>query len=182
MKSKQIEFPDCWEEVSPEEWVYLLFLRSKLINMRSVNLYDVKRMWCSYVLESRGLKHSNKKDALILIYRLSQTLDWQWTVDDSSISLNFDSTVNLLPKWNDLIGPASHGADMTFGEFRYAVIMMNEYTTSQDIIYLNSLCAVLYRKTDKKGKRIRFNQDAIQSSLPDIEKIPEYVRWGIYAW
>lgn len=182
MAKRQIQFPDCWEEVTPEEWVYLLYLRSKLINMRGVNIDDVKRMWCSSVLKMRGFRHSNKKDDLVLIYRLSQTLDWQWTVDDSSISLNFDSTVNLLPQWNDLIGPASHGADMTFGEFRYAVIMMNEYTTSQDIMFLNSLCAVLYRKADKKGKRSRFNQDAIQSSLPDIEKIPEYVRWGIYAW
>lgn len=182
MAKRQIQFPDCWEEVTPEEWVYLLYLRSKLINMRGVNIDDVKRMWCSSVLKMRGLRHSNKKDDLVLIYCLSQTLDWQWTVDDSSISLNFDSTVNLLPQWHELIGPASHGADLTFGEFRYAVIMMNEYTTSQDIIYLNSLCAVLYRKADKKGKRIRFNQDAIQSSLPDIENIPEYVRWGIYAW
>lgn len=182
MKSKQIEFPDCWEEVTPHEWVYLLKLRSKLIRLQGVTIDDVKRMWCAFVVKRRGIRSLNRKDAMVLIYRLAQTLDWQWVVENDSISLNYDSTVNLLPEWYGLIGPASHGADLTFGEFRYAVIMMNEYTTTQDIMYLNSLCAVLYRKTDESGKRVRFSQDAIQSSLPDIEKIPEYVRWGIYAW
>lgn len=182
MKSKQIEFPDCWEEVTPHEWVYLLKLRSKLIRLQGVTIDDVKRMWCAFVVKRRGIRSLNRKDAMVLIYRLAQTLDWQWVVENDSISLNYDSTVNLLPEWYGLIGPASHGADLTFGEFRYAVIMMNEYTTTQDIMYLNSLCAVLYRKTDEYGKRVRFSQDAIQSSLPDIEKIPEYVRWGIYAW
>ena len=182
MKSKHIEFPDCWEEVTPHEWVYLLKLRSKLIRLQGVTIDDVKRMWCAFVVKRRGIRSLNRKDAMVLIYRLAQTLDWQWVVENDSISLNYDSTVNLLPEWYGLIGPASHGADLTFGEFRYAVIMMNEYTTTQDIMYLNSLCAVLYRKTDESGKRVRFSQDAIQSSLPDIEKIPEYVRWGIYAW
>ena len=140
MKSKQIEFPDCWEEVTPHEWVYLLKLRSKLIRLRGVTIDDVKRMWCAFVVKRRGIRSLNRKDAMVLIYRLAQTLDWQWVVENDSISLNYDSTVNLLPEWYGLIGPASHGADLTFGEFRYAVIMMNEYTTTQDIMYLNSLC------------------------------------------
>lgn len=182
MKSKQIEFPDCWEEVTPQEWVYLLNLRSKLIKLRGVTIDDVKRMWCAYVVKMRGIRRLKSKEAMVLIYRLSQTLDWQWSVEDNTVSLNFDSTVNLLPEWYGLIGPASHGADLTFGEFRYAVIMMNEYTTTQDVTYLNSLCAVLYRPVDENCKKIKFSQDNIQHSLSDIAKIPEYVRWGIYAW
>lgn len=182
MKSKQIEFPDCWEEVTQGEWEYLLYLRYMLIHARGIHLEDVKRMWCSYVLDKRGIRKPTSKNAMVLIYRLSKTLDWQWTEDNNTISLNFDSTVNLLPVWHGLIGPASHGADLTFGEFRYAVIMMNEYTTSQDIMYLNSLCAILYRRTDEFGKRRRFSQDAIQTSISEIETVPEYIRWGIYAW
>ena len=53
MKSKQIEFPDCWEEVTPHEWVYLLKLRSKLIRLQGVTIDDVKRMCGEVIVQGK---------------------------------------------------------------------------------------------------------------------------------
>lgn len=145
---QNIEFPDCWEEVQPAEFAYLLKLRMLLIlTPKAISLTDVKRLWCRYVLRRRGLK-SKRKDYYLLVNRLAETLDWQWRVDEEThtVALTFDSTVNLIPSWAGFFGPASHGADMTFGEFRYSVIMMNEYTRTHDVAYLHSLCAILYRR------------------------------------
>lgn len=183
MKHKEIDFPDCWEELQPAEFAYLLKLRMLMIlTPRSVSLTDAKRLWCSYVLNHRGLK-SNRKDYYLLVNRLARTLDWQWRVeeDTGTVALNFDSTVNLIPSWSGFWGPASHGADLTFGEFRFGVIMMNEYTRTQDIAYLNSLCAILYRRK-KKGIRIPFVSADLGRNAREISGMPDYLKWGIYCW
>lgn len=180
---KNLEFPECWEEVQPAEFAYLLKLRMLLIlSPKAISLTDVKRLWCRYVLRHRGLK-SKKKDYYLLVNNLSETLDWQWKVDDEnkSIALIFDSTVNLIPSWSDFWGPASHGADLTFGEFRYAVIMMNEYTRTQDVAYLYSLCAILYRRK-KGGKRVPFVSSDLAKMTKDIAGMPDYLKWGVYCW
>lgn len=180
---KELEFPDCWEEVKPNEFAYLLKLRMLLIlTPRAISLIDVKRLWCGYVLRCRGLK-SKKKDYFLLVNRLADTLDWQWKVDEkeNTIELTYDSTVNLIPKWSDFWGPASHGADLTFGEFRYATVMMNEYTRTQDIVYLNSLCAVLYRRR-KNEQRIPFVASDISRNVKTIAGMPDYLKWGVYCW
>ena len=183
MRQNDIEFPDCWEEVQPAEFAYLLKLRMLLIlTPRAISLTDVKRLWCSYVLRHRGLK-STRKDYYLLVNRLAKTLDWQWRVDEetNTIALTYDSTVNLIPAWSGFWGPASHGADMTFGEFRYAVVMMNEYTRSHDVAYLNSLCAILYRRT-KNGRRIPFVSADLAKNARAIAGMPDYLKWGVYCW
>ena len=43
MKQKDIDFPDCWEEVKPLEWLHLLKIRSRLMKQPGVALLDVKR-------------------------------------------------------------------------------------------------------------------------------------------
>lgn len=180
---QDIEFPECWEEVWPAEFAYLLKLRMLLIlTPKAITLTDVKRLWSGYVLRYRGLK-SKRKDYYLLVNRLAKTLDWQWGVDEETgtVSLAYDSTVNLIPSWSGFWGPASHGADLTFGEFRISVIMMNEYTRTHDVAYLNSLCAVLYRRK-KAGRRIPFVSSNLGRMAKEIAGMPDYLKWGIYCW
>lgn len=105
MTMKQdIEFPECWEEVQPAEFAYLLKLRMLLIlTPKALSLTDVKRLWCRYVLRHRDLK-SKRKDYYLLVNRLAKTLDWQWRVDEetNTIALTYDSTVNLIPSWSEI--------------------------------------------------------------------------------
>ena len=105
IKDKHIDFPDCWEEVSPDEWVYLLDLRHKLMTRRGVTLTDVRRAWCAFVMKRRGYKfrHKNDIDDMILVDRLAGTLDWMWSVESEGdsllVTLTVDTTQNLLPEY-----------------------------------------------------------------------------------
>ena len=149
MKQKDISFPDCWEEMKPLEWLHLLKIRSQLIKQPGVALIDVKREWCAYVLKNRGYRFKSKVDDMLLVDRLAGTLGWMWKVEEGVVELTYDCTENLLPRWRYLRGPASHGADLTFGEFRQAAAVMNKYNAGQDPADLRALCAILYRRTLK---------------------------------
>ena len=132
MKQKDIDFPDCWEEVKPLEWLHLLKIRSRLMKQPGVALLDVKREWCAYVLKNRGYRFKSKVEDMLLVDKLAATLGWMWKVGEDAVELTYDSTENLLPVWRYLRGPASHGADLTFGEFRQAVAVMNKYNAGRD--------------------------------------------------
>lgn len=192
--SKGLEFPDCWEELQPAEWLRLLDLRHLLMTQPGITLQDVKRQWCDSVLRLRGLAPlHNKTEYYLLVDELAQTLDWMWqaeedTRDDGStvtaVTLHFDSTVNLLPEWGTLRGPQSHGADLTFGEFRYAVAAMNRYDESHIHADLQALCGILYRKPGKQPwlGREPFDEKKLPKYMEQVASMNEHVMWGVYAW
>ena len=184
-KENDIDFPDCWEEVRPKEWVELLRLRDALMTRRGVSLLDVKRMWCAFVLKNRGVTPRGT-DGMLLVDRLADTLEWMWLIDDEEkcISLRFDTTQNLLPDWRGLIGPKSHGADLTFGEFRAATAAMNLYTDGHLNSDLLALTAVLYRMKDvRTGRRRVFVEDELPGLMNDVVRVmPQWLQWGVYAW
>ena len=88
MNNKQIDFPDCWEEVLPAEWLYLLRLRQKLIERPKITLMDVKREWCRFVLSNRGIRRKSSIDYYILIDELALTLGWMWSESKEGKRLN----------------------------------------------------------------------------------------------
>lgn len=187
-EAERLDFPDCWEEVAPEEWRRLLWLRQQLMERKGITLDDILRDWCAFVLQNRGLK-KNKPEFWLLVRRLAGTLGWMWRTEQVGertwVSLTYDSTVNLLPKVGPLLGPASHGADLTFGEFRAATAAMNLYDRSHEDNDLLALCAVLYRPACKeKGvfRRVPFDADRLPALMARAAMIQPYLRWGIYAW
>lgn len=185
MKQKNIDFPDCWEDVKPLEWLHLLKMRDKLTKQQGIALVDVKREWCAYVLKNRGYCFRSKVDDMVLVDELANTLDWMWRVSDDFVEMTYDCTVNLLPKWRYLRGPASHGEDLTFGEFRQAVAVMNKFNTGHDLIDLQALCAILYRKSIKdKGCVLRepFRSQYMGRYMGLVRDMPEWMQWGVYAW
>ena len=187
-EAERLDFPDCWEEVAPEEWRRLLWLRQQLMERKGITLDDILRDWCAFVLQNRGLK-KNRPEFWLLVRRLAGTLGWMWRTEQEGehtwVSLTYDSTVNLLPKVGPLLGPASHGADLTFGEFRAATAAMNLYDRSHEDNDLLALCAVLYRPAQKlKGvfRREPFDADRLPVLMARAAMIQPYLRWGIYAW
>ena len=185
---KDINFPDCWDELTPREWEYLLQLRHALMIRRGVSLQDVRRAWCFFVLGHRGYQYRHNKadsaDDMNLIERLTGTLDWMWLVDDEEgcVSLRYGTTRNLMPRWKKLRGPASHGADLTFGEFRAATAAMNLYTQDHMESDLLALVATLYRRPDAQGRRQPFDADRLPDYMRAAKGMPSWLQWGVYAW
>ena len=87
MKQKDIDFPDCWEEVKPLEWLHLLKIRSRLMKQPGVALLDVKREWCAYVLKNRGYRFKSKVEDMLLVDKLAATLGWMWKVGEDAVEL-----------------------------------------------------------------------------------------------
>lgn len=187
MKEKTFEFPDGWEEVTPEEWKYLLYL-CHVASIQYMTLEDIKRSWCNRVVIMREKGVRKGESYLLLIDQLANTLDWMFARHENPllIDLTYTSTVNLLPEWMGLVGPMDHGADLTFGEFHHAVTAFNAYTRDHDPEDLISLVAILYRTTIKRGHRkVRrpFNPDEIDENRSRVrDKMPEWIQWGVYAW
>lgn len=185
MKKKSIiDFPNCWEEVSTEEWVELLRLREALRTRKGIRLKDVKREWCAFTLARRGVKVKGIS-AMLLVNALAETLQWMWEEDPEShlIALRLDTTKNLLPRWDGLIGPLSHGADLTFGEFRAATAAAVLYEDGHLPSDLLALTASLYRPEDPAtGKKEAFNTEELPRYMKEVQRMPDWIRWGVYAW
>ena len=187
MKKKEIIFPDCWEELTPSEWQHLLKLRGRLESDNRISLMDVKRSWAYFVLRGRGWREGFRAvEPLVVLENAAKSLDWMWKVHENGvIELTFDSTEQLLPKWRRYRGPKSHGADLTFGEFRHALAYCNSYTQEHRPDMLTALCGVLYRNAgnSKLGQyREPFNANLIQLYCNRIHKMPDFLKWGVYAW
>ena len=187
MEKKEIIFPDCWEELTPSEWQHLLKLRGRLESDNRISLMDVKRSWAYFVLRGRGWREGFRAvEPLVVLENAAKSLDWMWKVHENGvIELTFDSTEQLLPKWRRYRGSKSHGADLTFGEFRHALAYCNSYTQEHRPDMLTALCGVLYRNAgnSKLGQyREPFNANLIQLYCNRIHKMPDFLKWGVYAW
>lgn len=188
----EIEFPECWEEIRPKEWIYLLELYFKLMKKSDkLKLVDLKNEWCRFVLSTRGIKRSSKMEYYLLIFQLSSSLDWMFKIEGNTIALDFNSTENLLPYWKKYRGPLSHGSDLAFGEFRAAVVLYNSYNKDHNEFFLDALCGMLYRKPGKYPEdsskfngeyRVPFSPNRIELYASYGKKFPEHIKWGIYAW
>lgn len=185
-KNDNIMFPDGWEDVQTFEWMKLLaFHYVMLLEGKHIYLESVLRAWTLFILEHRGFRIRGVDDWL-LVDRMSKSLTWVYALNDKGeIELTCDTTVNLLPVYKALVGPASHGADLTFGEFRHAVTAMNAYTEMHDPADLLALCAILYRKQykDRDGslRRNKFRVWRMGEYLSDAGQIPPSLRYGIYV-
>ena len=187
MEKKEIIFPDCWEELTPSEWQHLLKLRGRLESDNRISLMDVKRSWAYFVLRGRGWREGFRAvEPLVVLENAAKSLDWMWKVHENGvIELTFDSTEQLLPKWRRYRGPKSHGADLTFGEFRHALAYCNSYTQEHRPEMLTALCGVLYRNAgnSKLGQwREPFNANLVQFYGNRIHPMPDFLKWGVYAW
>jgi hypothetical protein len=72
------------------------------------------------------------------------------------------------------------GADLTFGEFRQAAAVMNQYNATQNPVDLRALCAILYRKPVKeKGCALRepFRLQYMGRYMGLVRDMPEWIQW-----
>lgn len=181
-----IDFPETWDELTIKDWSDILKFRQKLLTRKKgFKFIDVLCESARILLLNRRIKtrYSNEKYYL-LIYKIAVGLQWLWRENNDQIELVYKSTINLLPKYNKLIGPRSHGEDMTFGEFKTAITLVENYAKTGDKTMLYALAGTLYRHKAHKGSglwREKFDGN-IDEAINRAKMMPDWFVWGIYAW
>lgn len=180
-KNIVIEIPSSWDECSPDQVYFLLEKAFKVISGKmSIGMFRIVafqhftglKFGTSYRIKQRlGLNQKVNSE----IARLSKIYcDWIFEEDDDQYHLTFDSVINYFPEIKRRYGPADLLADLTFGEFQQALVLMNEYTESQESESptdqpLYDFIKLLYRPKIK-GQRVAltgYRDKSTFKSVPD---------------
>ena len=193
MRQKQVyvEIPDCWEELTPEDWREVLRIRQKVVaHGGRYSELDITTETARLLLKNRGVKTQIKNPKYIqLVGDLAKTFGWLWHVEGTTISLVYKDTRNLIPKVREWLGPMDHGADLTFGEFRMAFAILKNYEQNPSERDLNVLADLLYRpeaseqmKHEQQLRRWPYDWDDFEQKERRGQQMERWQVWGIYAW
>lgn len=194
--NKIVMFPEFWDELTEKDWRDMLLLRQRLIEEPKEGLAvdDVRNEAARCLLLNRGLRTRVSDDKYFLLVRQAGAkLDWLWQEEKGKLTLTYRTTNNLLPRWDRLIGPLSHGQDMVFGEFKEAITlckaydkMMTENPQEDNFDVLRQLAGLLYRHRDNKQKkhvrRVKYDADGADEQLLRGQRLPDWFVWGVYSW
>lgn len=180
-----IDFPSGWDEVTEDDWREAARLHQRLLSegvRQGLTPQAVVTATVMRWLKVRGIRpRPNDGRYLKLVTRLLETMDWVWTMDDGRLMLNYGTTRQLLPRVGDWTGPASHGADLTFGEFRQAMAHLRTWEQDANDTALCALAGLLYRPSDAGG-RTAFDADGLDAKIRRGRSMEPWQRWTAYAW
>lgn len=194
---KIVMFPEYWDELTEKDWKDMLLLRQRLIDdpREGVDVSDVRNEAARCLLLNRGLKTRASDDKYFLLVRQAGVkLSWLWQqTENGKLELTFKTTYNLLPRWDRLIGPASHGSNLLFGEFKDAITLCRAYDKAMEAEpdedhspILRQLAGLLYRNRDLKVKkhvrRLPYDYDGMEEQSKRGNRMPMWFVWGVYAW
>lgn len=203
MRQRYITLPSDWSELTEADWREALKIRQTVATVdHQWTLEDVRTETACALLKNRGLKPQvNNPQYLALVSQIAESLTWLWQEHDGSLSLVYRSTENLLPKvqhgtgkaHREWLGPLSHGADMTFGEFRMATAILRQYEQQpENPRHLMVLAGLLYRPAatdeqkafsgDRQMLRQPYDWDDFMAKEERGKQMKPWQRWGIYAW
>ena len=198
--NKVVMYPEFWDELTEKDWRDMLLLRQRLVDGEldekrgPIEVDDIRNEAARCLLLNRGLRTRVSDDKYFLLVRQAGAkLDWLWKEEDGKLQLTYRTTYNLLPRWDRMIGPKSHGQDLIFGEFKDAVTLcraydkaMTEDPEGDHSQILRQLAGLLYRNRDNKVKkhtrRLPYDADGAMEQLRRGERLPEWFVWGVYAW
>lgn len=189
-KEKTISFPQTFDELTPDDFRIVLQLRQRIIERQlPATSFDIRAETAAAMLSSRGVRRRTDNPQYIsLVAELADSLSWLWTDTDLGIELRYRCTANLLPSWRKLRGPISHGADLSFGEYRTAIGIIQQYADNPSVTLLQTLAGLLYRPTGTRSQR---QASAVRRPY-DIDSparwqsrgatMPLWFLWGVYLW
>ncbi len=184
MKQRYIEIPDTWQDLTPDDWREVLKIRQKVVdNGGRYSELDIKTETARVLLKNRGVKlQLNNPNYVQLVGQVAASLGWLWQAEGTVVSLVYKDTRNLLPKVREWLGPADHGQDLVFGEFRQAFVHLKAYEQTQTVTPLHALAGLLYRPCDGRSRRLPYDDDSIDEKIARGQQMQPWQVWGIYAW
>ena len=187
--SNIVTFPEVWDELTTDDFTAMLRLRENIIKHpdKSITVDDVRIEAARCLLLNRGIRTRLSNDKyFLLVHQCAASLQWLWQSDDSgALALVYRSTFNLLPRWRQLYGPRSHGADLDFGEFKEAVAICIAYDADPQHPFqlLQQLAGLLYRRRNRKTlRRTPYDAEPQPTQLDRGQRLPSWFVWGVYAW
>ncbi|NQD71335.1 hypothetical protein HP439_11445 [Sphingobacterium shayense] len=192
-KEKVIQFPSEWNECSQEQAQHLLKLAFEVMQgSMSIGEFRIKvfqyftkiKFGIGYLVRQ---KLDLNDDINAKIYQLSEQLcGWVFTKqNDTTYELQYDTIVNHFPiLLNKYHGPENLLADVTLGEFKTALSILDQYFECkndeiQATEHLDLFLSVLYRHKES-GQKVPFYQH-----LPDPEifrRVPVWQKQCITIW
>lgn len=156
-----------------------------------VELIDVKRDIASMLIgREQGWLLNRQIRYLTAVNNIAHRLDWLFDEKENKVSLNLNTTRNLLPHFRGLRGPQDYGSDLRFGEFRLATDVLNAYNEQQEDEILDTLAGILYRgkgrNINKPGfdgnYRVKFSAHHTEKYAQNVKGWPVWIKYGIYLW
>lgn len=190
-RKRYVDIPDCWEELTQEDWREVLRIRQKVVaHGGQYSELDITTETARLLLKNRGVKTQiNNPKYIQLVGDLAKTFGWLWHVEGTTVSLVYKNTRNLIPQVREWLGPLDHGADLTFGEFRQAFAHLKNYEQDQNQTALLALAGLLYRpeatedqKHEQQLRRQPYDWDSIEDKIKRGRQMQPWQVWGIYAW
>ncbi|MEA4976008.1 MAG: hypothetical protein VB046_09760 [Paludibacter sp.] len=189
--NKKIIIPEDYSELTKKQLRIVVRGFLKMTITLHIQPVDVQRDLADYILGRKKYIYSLKREKyFLMVDRVAGKLDWLFCYEGNLAMMNFNTTENILPVLNGLQGPQSHGADITFCEFRTAVDIMEQYNQDHDDETLDALVGTLYRLPDKKETdpdfngqyRRKFNKHHIGIYTRRAKKIQPEFKYAIYLW
>lgn len=189
-QEKIISFPQTFDELTPDDFRINLQLRQHIIDRQlPATSFDIRAKAAAEMLSARGIRQrTGNAQYLSLVAELADSLTWLWTDTDDGLELRYHCTANLLPTWRKLRGPQSHGADLSFGEYRTAIGIILQYAEHPDTSLLQTLAGLLYRPAGGRSQRqpsaVRRPYDADTPGRWQSRgaTMPQWFLWGVYLW
>ncbi len=193
-KQRTTEIPSTWDELTEDDWRYLLKLRHLMATTgHQWTADDARTETARMMLRQRGVRENpGNGQWLLLVGQIAQSLDWLWQEDHGALSLVYRSTRNLMPQVRHWVGPLSHGQDLMFGEFRQAMEHLRQWEQQQNPTALAALAGLLYRPRANERQRADYGDRQLLRQPYDWDSLDEKIRrgrsmkpwqqWGAYAW
>lgn len=189
--NKTIIIPEDYSELTKKQLLVVIRGFLKMTMHESIQPEDIQRDLADHILGRKKFIYPLKREKYyLMVDRVAEKLSWIFSFENDEVMLNFNTTENIIPELNGLKGPQSHGADITFCEFRTAVDIMEQYNEYHDDETLDALVGALYRLPDKKETspdfngqyRRRFNKHHIDLYARRARKIIPEFKYAVYLW
>jgi hypothetical protein len=184
--SRYIEFPEWWDELTPKQFHYFMKRFSGKALSGEWGIDDLKLDFADYLLGRKKYFRQSKREAYhALVFQLAGSLSWMYDESKNPVELNFDTTINLFPSLGKLVGPASHGSDLRFGEYRKCVALYEEFNQSEgDEMFLDMLSGSLYRHPGKTPEQRRepFSEFKIEEYGRNGSRFDYATKYAVYVW
>ena len=187
------EIPSSFDEMTGADYIRFVKLWERLQS----KLMDISHLKTELVYHFLGIRHSaarwdqftadEKQNISLNVFQISEKLDFLFTKKEIDgkihLGINLSWTKNHLPEVRNMFGPDKLLADISWIEYKDAMVASTAYIESEDIEELYRLAAILYRKKSFwTNKRKAYDPDQVDANMHYTRSWPFHVLYGIFLF